>query len=42
MEIRVLKVARSEPEKMEIHCHEMTEEVKEADIWLFCKVKRKL
>lgn len=29
MEIRVLKIARSEPEEMEIRCHEVTEEVKE-------------
>jgi len=29
MEIRVLKIARSEKEKLEIHCHEVTEEVKE-------------
>ena len=29
MEIRVLKIARSEPEKLEIRCHEVTEQVKE-------------
>lgn len=29
MEIRVLKIAKSEPEEMEIRCHEVTEEVKE-------------
>lgn len=29
MEIRVLKVAGSEPEELEIRCHEETEEVKE-------------
>ena len=29
MEIRVLKIARSEPEELEIRCHEVTEQVKE-------------
>ena len=29
MEIRVLKIARSEPEALEIRCHEVTEQVKE-------------
>lgn len=29
MEIRVLKIAYSEPEEMEIRCHEVTEQVKE-------------
>ena len=29
MEIRVLKVAQSEPEELEIRCHEVTEQVKE-------------
>ena len=29
MEIRVLKIARSVPEEMEIRCHEVTEQVKE-------------
>ena len=29
MEIKLLKVARSEPEELEIRCHEVTEEVKE-------------
>ncbi len=29
MEIRVLKIARSKPEELEIRCHEVTEEVKE-------------
>ena len=29
MEIRVLKIARNEPEELEIRCHEVTEEVKE-------------
>jgi len=29
MEIKVLKIARSEPEELEIRCHEVTEEVKE-------------
>lgn len=29
MEIRVLNIAQSEPEKLEIHCHEVTEQVKE-------------
>jgi len=29
MEIRVLKIAQSEPEEIEIRCHEVTEEVKE-------------
>ena len=29
MEIKVLKIAKSEPEQLEIRCHEMTEEVKE-------------
>lgn len=29
MEIRVLKIAQSEPEKLEIRCHEVTEQVKE-------------
>jgi len=29
MEIKVLKIAKTEPEKMEIRCHEVTEEVKE-------------
>ena len=29
MEIRVLKIAQSEPEEMEIRCHEVTDQVKE-------------
>ncbi len=29
MEIKVLKIARSEPEELEIRCHEVTEQVKE-------------
>ena len=29
MEIRVFKIARNEPEEMEIRCHEVTEQVKE-------------
>ena len=29
MEIRVLKIARSEPEELEIRCHEVTEQVRE-------------
>lgn len=29
MEIRLLKIARNEKEKLEIYCHEVTEEVKE-------------
>lgn len=29
MEIRVLKIAQSEPEELEIRCHEVTEQVKE-------------
>ena len=29
MEIKVLKIARSETEKLEIRCHEVTEQVKE-------------
>ena len=29
MEIRVLKISRNEPEKLEIRCHEVTEQVKE-------------
>ena len=29
MEIKVLKIAKTEPEEMEIRCHEVTEEVKE-------------
>lgn len=29
MEISVLKIAKSEPEKLEIRCHEITEQVKE-------------
>ncbi len=29
MEIRVLKIARNEPEELEIRCHEVTEQIKE-------------
>ena len=29
MEIKILKIARSEPEELEIRCHEVTEQVKE-------------
>lgn len=29
MDIKILKIARSEPEEMEIRCHEVTEQVKE-------------
>lgn len=29
MEISILKITRSEPEKLEIRCHEVTEQVKE-------------
>ena len=29
MELKILKIARSEPEKLEIHCHEVTEHIKE-------------
>ena len=29
MQIKVLKIAQSEPEKLEIRCHEITEQVKE-------------
>ena len=29
MEIRLLKIAKSQPEQLEIRCHEVTEEIKE-------------
>lgn len=29
MEIKILKIARSEPEQMEIRCHEVSEQIKE-------------
>ena len=29
MEIKILKIARTEPEQLEIRCHEVTEQVKE-------------
>ena len=29
MEIRILKIAQSEPEELEIRCHEVTEQIKE-------------
>ena len=29
MEIRILKIARNEPEELEIRCHEVTEQIKE-------------
>ena len=29
MEIKILKIARSEPEQMEIRCHEVNEQIKE-------------
>ena len=38
MEIKVLKIAENEQEKLEIHCHEVTEEVK--DIVTFVKSRQ--
>lgn len=38
MEIRLFKIPKTEPEKLEIHCHEMTEEVK--DIITFVKSRQ--
>lgn len=29
MEIKLLKIAKEQPERMEIHCHEITEEIRE-------------
>lgn len=29
MEIKLLKIAKTQPEQMEIRCHEITEEIKE-------------
>jgi len=38
MEIRLLKIAKEQPEQMEIRCHEITEEIKE--IVIFVKTRR--
>ena len=38
MEIKVLRIAKNEQEKLEIHCHEVTEEVK--DIVTFVKSRQ--
>ena len=38
MEINVFKIPKSKPEKLEIHCHEETEEVK--DIITFVKTRQ--
>lgn len=38
MEIKLFKIPKTEPEKLEIHCHEMTEEVK--DIITFVKSRQ--
>lgn len=38
MEINVFKISKSKPEKLEIYCHEETEEVK--DIITFVKTRR--
>ena len=38
MRIKILKIARSEPEELEIRCHEETEEVK--DIVAFVKTRQ--
>lgn len=38
MEIKILRISKNKPEKLEIHCHEMTEEVK--DIITFVKSRQ--
>ena len=38
MLIKILKIARTEPEELEIRCHEETEEVK--DIVMFVKSRQ--
>lgn len=38
MEIRLLKIAKEQPEQMEIRCHEITEEIKE--IVIFVKTRQ--
>ena len=34
MEIRLLKIAKEQPEQMEIRCHEITEEIKKLSLLL--------